>query len=353
MEKITPALIHKFFSNNCNANEAALVKEYFDAHPTELEHYISTQELLDANDAEVLDTRITNKMLAFISKRAHQKGISSTIAYWAPYAAAASIIGFIIYFSIQTVGLKNNSKQIVGVKPTITKEATFQTSLKTITNNQNKQMLILLEDGSSVKLSSNSTLQYQQPFINNKRELYLIGNAFFKVAKDKSKPFIVITNNITTTALGTSFIIDAPKSKENIVVQLLTGKVAINKINSSNNSFKTTYLVPGQQIEVNKLHLTYTVSRFKNNKFISPKTGGEITNNEAVLAFQQEDLYNVFEKLNKVFGVSITYNLPDIKGKKFTGKFERSENIVTILNSIALLNNLTVSTTETGYSITK
>ena len=66
------------------------------------------------------------------------------------------------------------------------------------------------------------------PFQNNKREIYLEGEAYFKVAKDKTKPFTVFAGALATTALGTQFRITAKKNTPgNITVKLFTGKVAI------------------------------------------------------------------------------------------------------------------------------
>lgn len=92
---------------------------------------------------------------------------------------------------------------------------------------------LTLHDGSKVILNSGSSLRYVKNFEVDKRILYLTGEAFFEVMKDSIRPFSVITGDVVTTALGTSFNISAYKN-EDLNISLLTGKVTIDatKMNS-------------------------------------------------------------------------------------------------------------------------
>src|SRR5690606_27701037 len=85
---------------------------------------------------------------------------------------------------------------------------------------------ITLGDGSKVLLNSGSSLKYVKGFGTDLREVFLVGEAFFEVSRDSIRPFIVRTGEISTTALGTSFNIEAYKD-ENLNISLLTGKVAV------------------------------------------------------------------------------------------------------------------------------
>ncbi len=85
---------------------------------------------------------------------------------------------------------------------------------------------LTLHDGSKVILNSGSTLKYVKNFELDKRILYLTGEAFFEVMKDSIRPFSVISGDVVTTALGTSFNISAYKN-EDLNISLLTGKVEI------------------------------------------------------------------------------------------------------------------------------
>ncbi len=105
---------------------------------------------------------------------------------------------------------------------------------------------LTMHDGSKVILNSGSTLKYVKNFNADKRILYLTGEAFFEVMKDSIRPFSVISGDVVTTALGTSFNIRAYKN-EDINISLLTGKVAIDvwTINS-----ESVHLEKGEALKV-------------------------------------------------------------------------------------------------------
>lgn len=85
-----------------------------------------------------------------------------------------------------------------------------------------------LPDGSMVILNSNSSITLSASFNQEERRLELVGEGFFKVAKDASRAFIVSSNHFSTTAIGTAFYIDARREKDNEYrVNLLEGKVRI------------------------------------------------------------------------------------------------------------------------------
>jgi ferric-dicitrate binding protein FerR (iron transport regulator) len=106
---------------------------------------------------------------------------------------------------------------------------------------------LTLHDGSKVILNSGSSLRYLKNFEADKRILYLTGEAFFEVKKDSIRPFSVITGDVVTTALGTSFNISAYKN-EDLNISLLTGKVTIDatKMNS-----KSVFLERGEALTIN------------------------------------------------------------------------------------------------------
>jgi transmembrane sensor len=85
---------------------------------------------------------------------------------------------------------------------------------------------IQLHDGSSITLQPGSEVRYPKKFGEN-REVYLSGDAFFDVAKDPQRPFLVYANEITTRVLGTSFRIRANRNEKEIIVAVKTGKVSV------------------------------------------------------------------------------------------------------------------------------
>ena len=87
-----------------------------------------------------------------------------------------------------------------------------------------KPLVVQLPDGSKVTLSKDSRLSYGKKFDGNKREVFLSGEAFFEVAKNPARPFLVYSNGLITKVLGTSFKITAFEQDTRVVVAVKTGE---------------------------------------------------------------------------------------------------------------------------------
>jgi ferric-dicitrate binding protein FerR (iron transport regulator) len=90
-----------------------------------------------------------------------------------------------------------------------------------------KKIKLTLSDGTKVTLNSKATLRYPMKYEGDKREVFLEGEAFFEVAKDKAHPFIVHSGEISTQALGTAFNVANQPSSNEVKISLLEGKVKV------------------------------------------------------------------------------------------------------------------------------
>lgn len=117
------------------------------------------------------------------------------------------------------------------------------------TNNSMNPQTITLSDGSSVLLQPKSKLSYPKIFIGNERKVYLSGEAFFEISKNKRKPFFVFANEIVTKVVGTSFRICAFDNQPNVEVIVRTGKVKVHSNNQSvKASSKEVLLLPNEAL---------------------------------------------------------------------------------------------------------
>ncbi|WP_373801575.1 FecR family protein, partial [Bacteroides heparinolyticus] len=89
---------------------------------------------------------------------------------------------------------------------------------------------VLLPDGSKVCLNAGTLLIYPSTFASEARSVYLSGEAFFEVAKDKEHPFTVTTNHLTLKVLGTTFNVSAYPDNNQVMATLETGKLQV-KVN--------------------------------------------------------------------------------------------------------------------------
>jgi transmembrane sensor len=93
-----------------------------------------------------------------------------------------------------------------------------------------ERLPVTLPDGSKVILNSNSSLSYTSDYNKKERRLELIGEAFFEVAKNPGKQFIVSTGEFSSTAIGTAFYVRARQPRQNYSVDLLEGKLSVQNV---------------------------------------------------------------------------------------------------------------------------
>ena len=113
---------------------------------------------------------------------------------------------------------------------------------------------IQLPDSSTVELKPGAEISYVKYWSNRKREVHLIGEAFFEVIKDSRRPFYVYGGSVVTKVLGTSFTVNAARDAESIEVAVRTGKVSVyegtNPNNTAPNSEVTgVILTPNERVE--------------------------------------------------------------------------------------------------------
>ncbi|MGA9639286.1 FecR family protein [Flavobacterium sp.] len=111
-----------------------------------------------------------------------------------------------------------------------------------------QRIKVSMSDGTQVWINAGSVLKYPKIFQGDTREVYLEGEAFFDVAKDKEHPFIIHTSKMDTKVVGTSFNVQAYPDKENEEVSVLTGKVSVSSVETDQQIFIT----PGQKASLDK-----------------------------------------------------------------------------------------------------
>lgn len=186
-----------------------------------------------------------------------------------------------------------------------------------------KSFKLTLNDGTQVHLNSGSTLTYPQFFSDNsKREVFLVGEAYFAVAKDSKRPFIVKSKNIDIAVLGTQFNVSAyPDDNKNTVV-LVEGSLEIQSIDNTHNK---VLLKPHQKAELDiKSGRDIEISDVSVSKYILWKEGE--------MYFYNEAFHDILIKLERHFNVEIINNNDKLDNIKFTARF-KDESIIDILNS--------------------
>jgi len=190
-------------------------------------------------------------------------------------------------------------------------------------NIKGQKARIFLPDGSSVLLNSSSKLVYPSEFTEAERKVYLKGEAFFEVAKDSIKPFLVATDHLTAKVLGTSFNFKAYEGKDEQSLSLVSGLVEIIFEGGNRNNI---LLTPGEKVKYEK-----TTGNFSKEIYDYDE---EIVWIEGVISFKDTPLMDALEKLEQWYGV--TFILENKSNKEFpvTGKFNR-ESLDNVLQSLS------------------
>ncbi|MEQ6121608.1 FecR domain-containing protein [Reichenbachiella sp. MALMAid0571] len=198
---------------------------------------------------------------------------------------------------------------------------------------------VTLKDGSTVVLNSESTISYHSNYGDSIREITLVGEAFFEVAKNPNKPFIVKTGNISTTALGTSFNISSYPECQTVTVSLATGKVKVNNTNSKIDSY---FLTPGEQIKYQKSTHSFIKSRNKDDEAFLWKDG--------ILSFNQADLAQITQKLERWYGVSVDVSVQPKSVVDYDGIFN-NQSMSNVLKAMSFSLNFDYRIEEKNIKI--
>lgn len=182
-----------------------------------------------------------------------------------------------------------------------------------------KRSSITFSDGTRIWLSASSRVVYPIEFMENKREIYVEGEAFLDVYHDKKRPFIVKTNRMDIQVLGTTFNVCAYEDESTQTVVLVTGKV---EVKTNNDESKT--LSPNNLLAYND-RKGISVHPVDVQEYIAWKDG--------FYQFKQEDLEVIAKKLGKYYGKTI---IIDKRLTKITcsGKLDLKEELDDVLRTL-------------------
>lgn len=315
-------LIIKYLNGSCSPEEERLLLSW----TNQLD--LAGDVTIDENAGALLKHRIdkANGM----GKRSKLISLFKPLHY-----AAASIL--LVAIGGLTWYLSYHSGQKYKAQNSLTR-VTFSQHFEKLINNGKSAARFKLEDGSEVSLQAKSSLVWQVPFANHIRKVELSGKAFFQVAKNKKKPFVVFSGNISTTALGTSFWVSEHFGKKEVEVQLITGKVVVKHFNGELSN-TLAYLTPGQQ-------LTYKLSNNSAIVINTPKTGVKKPSVKTIaqppLIFDSTPLTEVFVSLQSYYHIKIVCQAKRVEAMTFYGAYSEKDSIETILNTITAANGLKV-----------
>lgn len=304
-------LLRKYVSNTCTTQELDVVKHLLKSGQHDHEWQAVLQEAAEvdmADDSEVINFDSFGVFDKINSSIQPVRPIS--YPWWIGIAASLLIMCSVVYLIW---------------KPKL-HQSRAMTQLSIITD-AGQQKKIVLSDGSEVMLNCGSSLRYTSGFIGKNREVYLNGEAFFKVVHDPAHPFIVHTNRVKVQVLGTSFNVRAYATDANSAISVATGKVGV-----SGHKTKAAYLLlPGDQLSLNR-----------SNEFEKRHASIEdmMAWQKGILIFRLETIEEIAPVLERFYNINIHIKASRQPDKQVSTSFARKAlpQVLEVLSQTAGFN---------------
>lgn len=192
-----------------------------------------------------------------------------------------------------------------------------------------KRFELQLSDGTTVHLNSGTTLKYPVKFIaGENRQVFLDGEAYFDVTKDKTHPFVVNADNLNVRVLGTHFNVSSYPEDDLTDVVLVEGSVGLYTANEKFNADKNTILKPGFKGSFNRKDNHIDTKPVITETYTSWIKGG--------LTFRNMSFKNITKKLERRYNVTIETQNTKLANEKFNASFgdEPIEKVLSYFNDV-------------------
>lgn len=298
-------LLVKYLAGECTPTEKRLVEQWYDLVGSEM------QPPQNESDWKIIkakmwlkvkkQTQITEPTIVPF----YQKSVFRAVA------AACVVVALGIAFWVNQQPSSHQVAQLVS------KEYSDRIEWE---NQAQGAKTVLLSDGSKVQLQPKSRLISPKAFTGDVREIKLEGDAFFNIAHNPEKPFLVNVGNVVTKVLGTSFWIRGTQNKQ-IEVGVKTGKVAVfEKKMLDKQKDNGVVLTPN-------LKVTYFANEqhFVAGLVEKPEIIKAAEFNDYAFDFENTPLVKVVEVLEKAYGIELFFENELLKNCTLTGNLNGLE----------------------------
>lgn len=313
---MTDEILYKYISDQASADETLEVREWTKSS------YERKNELARLKNAwilsgldHVVDPKLKNQEIERIWNIIRQITIKEQkktirvrfIRYAAAILLLISLSGTIGYF-VSNLSSLSNSEITEIIVP------------------KGQRSTVVLPDGSTVQLNSDSRLSFSSFSKTGKRKVNLLGEGFFNVAHDKAHPFVVEVTDLQIEVLGTSFNVSSYPGDKLITTYLQSGKVKIGDRNKN-----SVFLNPNEAYSYNTV--THKSVKLKmNDQRLSNWTKG-------LLTIDGEQIGELAKKLERRFNVQIEFGDEDVKQHLYTGTI-KDQDLKTILDALEFASSI-------------
>lgn len=219
---------------------------------------------------------------------------------------------------------------------------TYRTELLIKETSKGVRSVFTLADGTEVRLNADSKLEYPANFSDTTRDVFLTGEAFFDVSKDKAHPFIIHTKDMNVKVVGTTFNVKAYANENLTETTLLTGAITVTLNDLSRKQIR---LKPTQKLVVNNSRKGPKIVSLSEGKikasmgqltyYPGQKTIVETSWTENKLVFKNEGFPALARSMERWYNVEFKFENEQVRQLRFTGIIEK-ENLSEALKALQL-----------------
>jgi transmembrane sensor len=336
-------LLDRYAKGECTEEEEKLINEWYDAVGDTDDEQIDDAMLKQITGRKSMESALWSK----INPRPAQVKLRPASNYFMRVAATLLILVVAGASAYVLLSDKSIDEQIVAFRNL---GSGSEYTLTHVVTNNNEVKKITLPDESVVTLQANSEIRFPKNFKKNIRETYLTGEAFFSVKKDKSKPFVVYSNEVITKVLGTSFNIKAYSNEKQITVAVKTGKVSVyaNTGHAESEDAPSVILTPNQEVVYDRENDKVVKKLVEKPEVILPEP------TLFRMSYDGVPVTKIFEVLEENYGVDIEYDEEDLKACVLTtsmsdeGLYERIDIICKAINAEYTITHAVINIKSNG-----
>lgn len=308
---IDDELIARYLSGEAAEEEQLQVKSWVKLSEANRRHFERlrvlwerTGRIASHEEADVDVDRAWKRFQATARKRSvsDKKGAEtrSLFGYWARIAAVL-VVGLSIWFIVRNIPGDVAEMQVLATSEAVETDS--------------------LPDGSIVTVNRGGRVTYPETFSGDRRVVTLQGEAFFQVAANPDKPFVVQANTAEVTVLGTSFYVQAYDSAGMVDIGVEEGKVSVT------SKGVLAVLQAGERVIINTRSGELTAKKAYDPNVLFWKS--------ETLTFRDVPLQEVFDVLESAYGVDIEVRDQDIIRCRLSARFDKApvEQVLQIIGT--------------------
>jgi len=192
-----------------------------------------------------------------------------------------------------------------------------------------KKAKVKLSDGSRIWVNAGSRIIFPNYFSGRRREIYLVGEAYFEVTHDQRKPFQVKTSTVTVQVLGTSFNVSSYPDDDFVSAVLKEGKIRMEE-NDAGILESVVELSPNQMAVFRKDGNGIKVSQTKHEFYTVWKDG--------ILRFENAEINSLIIKVERYYNISLELKNPAIGKERITGKLDLNAGMPEVFEYISKMS---------------